>query len=304
MSHFSRRKFLQTSSVLLAASFTGTSFDIKKKTPLLSFSTLGCPDWSFQKIVDFAALNNYDAIELRGIRRELDLPKCSEFNSPESISATLKTMKQKNLRFINLGSSATLHFPDGDERKKNLNDGRSYINLNKQINCPYIRVFPNNFPKDQDKNATMDLITKGLQELGDYAKARNVTVLMETHGDLVKSDDLEKIMQSAAHPNVGLVWDAANMWAITKEPPKEVYNKLKSYIRHTYIKDAKLVGDKIQYVLLGQGEIPIFEAIDALSAGGYNGYYSFEWEKLWHPEIDEPEVAFADYPKAIKQHFK
>ena len=21
---------------------------------------------------------------------------------------------------------------------------------------------------------------------------------------------------------------------------------------------------------------------------GYKGYYSFEWEKLWHPEIAEP----------------
>src|SRR5438552_1683679 len=28
---------------------------------------------------------------------------------------------------------------------------------------------------------------------------------------------------------------------------------------------------------------------------GYRGFYSFEWEKRWHPEIEEPEVAFAQY---------
>ena len=43
----------------------------------------------------------------------------------------------------------------------------------------------------------MDLITKGLLELGDYAKGSKVTVLMETHGDLVWTEDIEKIMESA-----------------------------------------------------------------------------------------------------------
>ena len=54
---------------------------------------------------------------------------------------------------------------------------------------------------------------------------------------------------------------------------------------------------KIHYVLLGQGEVPIFAAIDVLQNGGYKGYYSFEWEKLWHPEIADPEIALADYPR-------
>jgi len=54
---------------------------------------------------------------------------------------------------------------------------------------------------------------------------------------------------------------------------------------------------------MGKGEVPIFEAIDILHKNNYSGYYSFEWEKLWHPEIDEPEIALADYPKAMKQHF-
>jgi sugar phosphate isomerase/epimerase len=241
---------------------------------------------------------------LRGIQRELDLTKCKEFNSAENIAATLKTMKEKNLKFINLGSSATLHFAAEAERKKNLDDGKRFIDLAQKINCPYVRVFPNNFPKEQEKHTTMDLIAKGLLELGDYAKDKNVTVLMETHGDLVRIEDLEKIMTSAMHPNVGLVWDISNMWSVTKEPPQEVYKKLGKYIHHTHIKDAKIAGDKLQYVLMGKGDVPIFQAIDILSAGGYKGYYSFEWEKMWHPEIDEPEIALADYPKAMKQHFK
>lgn len=304
MSSTTRKEFLQTSGVLLAAIVTGTSFDFKKNKPLLSFSTLGCPDWTFQQITSFAATHGYKGIEVRGIQRQMDLTKCPEFLTEESRKATLAMMKEKGLQFVNLGSSSTLHFAEGAEREKNLAEGKAFIDLAQQINCPYVRVFPNKFPKEQDKSTTIDLIIKGLLELGDYAKEKNVVVLMETHGDVVKIADLEEIMRSAEHANVGLVWDPSNMWTVTKEPPAEAYKKLKKYIRHTHIKDAALTGDKLDYKFLGQGDVPIGEAIKVLSKGGYKGYYSFEWEKLWHPEIAEPELAFADYPKAIKKFFK
>src|SRR6185436_2649440 len=192
----SRRDFLQTSAAAAASLFIGSQFETRKKKQLLSFSTLGCPDWSFQKIVDFAVQNDYSGIELRGLQRQMDLSKCSEF-STENRAATLSLMKEKGLQFVNLGSSSTLHFAEGAERQKNLDEGKRFIDLAHELNCPYIRVFPNNFPKEQEKNATMDLITKGLLELGDYAKGSNVKVLIESHGDLLAIDDLEKIMKAS-----------------------------------------------------------------------------------------------------------
>lgn len=303
MAPFNRRSFLKSSSILLAASFATTSFDIKKNKPLLAFSTLGCPDWSFQKITDFAAEHYYNGIEVRGLQRQMDLTKCNEFSSAENIKRTLAIMKEKNLQFVDLGSSCNLHFANAAERKKNLDEARRFIDLAQKINCPFVRVFPNKIPKDQEKNETMDLIIKGLQELGDYAKGSNVSVLMETHGDLVKSEDIAHIMQSAANDHTGLVWDITNMWSVTKEPPVEVYEKLKKYIRHTHIKDLKMIDGKEHYTFLGQGEVPIFSGIDLLVKRGYKGYYSFEWEKLWHPEIEEPEIALADYSEVMKQHF-
>lgn len=299
-----RKKFLQTSAILLAAAVTGFSFDVKKNAPLLSFSTLGCPDWTFQQIVDFAVLHQYNGLELRGIQRQLDLTKCTEFNSSQNRAATLKIMEDKGLQFVDLGSSATMHFADAVTRKNNLDEGKRFIDLAQEINCPYIRVFPNNFPKEQTREATMDLIINGLTTLGNYAKGSKVTVLIETHGDLVKAADIEQVMAAAAQEHVALVWDVANMWSIKKEQPVEVYKKLKKYIRHTHIKDLKFVGEKMEYTLLGQGEVPIFAAIDALKNDGYKGFYSFEWEKMWHPEIAAPEIALADYPKTMLTHFQ
>ena len=285
-----------------------------KKLPPLSFSTLGCPDWTFPTIMDFAKKNSYQGIEVRGILRQMDLPKCPEFNSPAAISATLRQMQDHGLQFVDLGSSSELHHADPATRKDHLDHGRQFIDLAHELHCPYIRVFPNQLPKDQDRNATIELIIKGLIELGEHAHGSGVTVLMESHGEIVDSILLEQIMKGAEGPNTGMVWDIYNMWSITKEPPAQVYGRLKKYIHHTHIKDGKTIGGhmvngrmvdaKEQYALLGQGESPIFDAIKLLYDDGYPGFYSFEWEKLWHPEIADPEIALADYPKAMARFFK
>lgn len=298
-----RRTFLQNSALLLAGAMMSYSFDLKKRKPLLSFSTLGCPDWSFEKITEFAVENGYQGIELRGLQREMDLTKCNEFRTAQNRKTSVKLMREKKLSFVGLGSSATLHFAETAVRQKNLDEGRRFIDLAQEINCPYVRVFPNNFPKEQERSQTIDLITQGLLELAEYAKGSKVVVLMETHGDLVKTEDLLTIIKAAEHQHSGLVWDISNMWTITKENPAEVYKKLKKYIRHTHLKDALLTNSKLQYVLLGEGQVPVFNAIDELINDNYKGYYSFEWEKLWHPEIAEPEIALAHYPKAMQRYF-
>ena len=302
MQHYSRRKFVQQTTGAVAAALAGSLISFKKKDVLLSFSTLGCPDWNFEQITDFAKSNHYNGLEIRGIMREMDLTKSPVF-SKANIATTKAMMQDKNLRFVNLGSSATLHFKAEADRQKNLDEGKRFIDLAHELDCPYIRVFPNNFPKEQEKQETIELISAGLKTLSAHAKGSNVTVLMETHGDVVWVTDILQIMNNAAGENTALIWDIANMWNITKEPPAEVYPKLKPYIKHTHIKDNTLDNDKISYTLLGKGVVPIFEAIDLLHKDGYKGYYSFEWEKLWHPEIAAPEIAIADYAKTMQAHF-
>lgn len=304
MNPYSRRRFLQTSSMLLAGAAVTSPFTVTKSKRLLSFSTLGCPDWSFSQIIDFAVLHGYTGLELRGIQREMDLTKVPELATPASRKDTLQLMKANGLHFVNLGSSCTLHFPDGAERTKNIDEGKRFIDLAQQLDCPFIRVFPNNFLKERDKAATLDLITKGLLQLGDHAKDSPVSVLIESHGDLVHIADLEAVMKAGKHPNTGMIWDVVNMWSVTQEPPALAYQALQPYIRHTHIKDAKISqGADPKYVLLGQGDVPILQAVDILAKSAYKGYYSFEWEKLWHPELGDPAIALADYAKVMKSRF-
>ncbi|HET7897222.1 MAG TPA: TIM barrel protein, partial [Flavisolibacter sp.] len=149
MSTVTRKEFLQTAGVLLAGLLTNPSFAFRKNKLLLSFSTLGCPDWTFQQITDFAVQHGYSGLELRGLQRQMDLTQCPEFATEEARKKTMALMKASGLRFVNLGSSANLHLSEGEEREKNLAGARQFIDLAQQLNCPYVRVFPNLFPKER-----------------------------------------------------------------------------------------------------------------------------------------------------------
>jgi sugar phosphate isomerase/epimerase len=295
-----RREFLKQSTSLLGLSTLDFAAPTK---PLLSFSTLGCPAWTFSKVLQHASANRYDGIEIRGIKGDLDLPNNPLF-AASNIASTRREVEDKKLKIVNLGSSANMHFLDPKKRQSNLDDAKKYIDLAHQLDCPFIRVFPNDLPKDQDEKATIDAIINSLQELGNFARSSGVKVLLESHGKVIKSNMLLHIMQEANHTNVGLVWDFFNMWSVTKEAPAEMYNQLKKYILHTHIKDAMLTEKGETYTLLGEGNAPVKEALHALKSGGYTGYYSFEWEKLWHPEIQEPEIAIPHFSNNFATYWK
>jgi sugar phosphate isomerase/epimerase len=288
-----RREFLKQSAGLIGLS--PLNFTAPKKA-LLSFSTLGCPAWTFSQALTHAAQNLYAGIEIRGIKGDLDLPNNPIF-SASNIASTKREVVDKNLNIVNLGSSANMHFLDPKKRQTNLDEAKKYIELASQLACPFIRVFPNDLPKDKPEVATVDAIIQALRALGDFAKGSGVKVLLESHGKVIQSDMLLHIMQATNHKQVGLVWDFFNMWSITKEPPAHVYATLKKYIFHTHIKDAILLDSGEKYTLLGQGNAPVKEALHALKTGGYAGYYSFEWEKHWHPEIEDPEIAIPHFAK-------
>ena len=301
MSTVSRRQFMRTSAALAAAgfSFSDTLAAVGKKKPLLAFSTLGAPKWDFDTILGYAAANNYQGIEIRGILNEMELPLCPEFRTSENIRESVAKAKKKGVRIVGLGASARLHIADPKQRKESLDEAKSFIDLASQLNCPYVRVFPNNLPKDQDREQTIQLIIDGLKELAEYAQKTKVKVLLESHGDVVYKDLLLRIMKATEHPHIGLIWDIFNMWSVTNEAPSEVYATLKKYIVHVHVKDAVKENGKWRYVQVGKGEAPLKEALGALVKGGYNGYYAFEWEKRWHPTIAEPEIVIPEYPQAI-----
>jgi len=54
------------------------------------------------------------------------------------------------------------------------------------------------------------------------------------------------------------------------------------------------------YVLFGEGEFPAFDVHRLLIDNHYTGWYSLEWEKAWHPELDAPEIALPQFSQQMR----
>jgi sugar phosphate isomerase/epimerase len=168
----------------------------------------------------------------------------------------------------------------------------------------YVRVFPDRIPPGQTREATIDRIVDGLRELGEYGRGSNVAVILESHGDITDSSTLLEILRRSEMPTVGLLWDAHHTFVSGKEEPSVTYRRVSRYVRHTHLKDSRPDGENRRYVLTGEGAVPVRETVRVLAAGGYRGYYGFEWEKAWHPEIEEPEVAFPHFARIVSDYLR
>src|SRR5437879_10515762 len=76
----------------------------------IAFSTLGCPAWDLQKILNFAGEHGFAAIELRGLQGNLDLPS----HRPLPLDASLRRSAIFFLAVFGLPASAVspaLHSP-------------------------------------------------------------------------------------------------------------------------------------------------------------------------------------------------
>lgn len=269
----------------------------------LGFSTLGCPDWQWPKVLDFAATHGFAAIELRGLEKDMDLTKRPEF-APARLDETLHQIADHDLRISDLGASANMHETDAAQRAAGMDEARRFIDLARALHAPYVRVFGNKYVAGMPRDQQLAHIAGGLRELGDYARERGVTVLLESHGDFTDSPTLRELMERADSPNVAILWDAHHTFAFGKEQPEDTVRQLGKWIRHTHLKDSVPAGTDRRYVLTGTGEVPVRRQIEALARTGYTGIYSFEWEKRWHPEIEDPEIAFAQFAQVASEYLR
>ena len=78
------------------------------------------------------------------------------------------------------------------------------------------------------------------------------------------------------------------------------------YLAHVHLRDARPIEGREHWlpVLAGRGAVSFASAVGELQKLDYDGFISFEWEKYWHQEIEEPEVALPDFATAMKRIFE
>jgi sugar phosphate isomerase/epimerase len=122
-----------------------------------------------------------------------------------------------------------------------------------------------------------------------------VETWLETHGDFARAADTKEILQAAGAENTGAIWDPLNSFSEFGEDPAAGLAVWLPGLRHAHIKDARQAGSLWEPVLMGTGDFPATRVVDLLRQHDYRGFVSFEWEKRWHAQIPEPEVALPHF---------
>ncbi|GDY11539.1 hypothetical protein LBMAG53_04160 [Planctomycetota bacterium] len=261
----------------------------------IAFSTLGCPEWPWERILSVAAESGYDGIELRGIQQELRLDHLAPF-LPANRAATLARMADLGLALACLDTSVSFHDPDQSAAK--LDEGRIAIDLAASCGCPGIRIFGDQLPKGQDPAAVVERVAAGVAALSRHADGSGVQIWLETHGDFVHARHVVPVLEAAVPGTVGLVWDVQHTRRGYGEDHVACLDDLFGWIRHVHVKDLDppTAEGKPVHRLPGEGLLPFPALLADLMRRGYSGWLSFEWEKRWHPALEDPSTAL---PRAV-----
>lgn len=265
----------------------------------LSWSTLGCPDWTLEQAAEQAATNGYRALEVRLLDGEI-IPADLSAGQRQRIK---RVMAQTGVGIIALGLSTRFSATDPAERQKNVRDLERYIELASDLGVPYVRTFGGNVMEGATVSQTIDWVAEGVSAAMSTAEKHSVTVLLETHDAFCRGEEVAAVLAQVPHERFKAVWDVHHPFRMG-ESINDTWRLIGGRTAHIHIKDGRRRPDgSWQLVLLGQGEVPCRQIVELLHKNGYQGYISAEWEKKWHPEIEAPEVAMPQHAETLRAWF-
>ncbi len=266
----------------------------------LSFTTLGCPEWNLTTVAEKAAEYGYDGVELL-IRGGIHIDTAMSAAERKQVS---ELFRSRNLEIRSLSGYTKFASSEKAELEHNIQQLRLNAELAHDLGASYVRTFIGEPSSGVDNAEAIARAGESLAVAVDSIAPLGVEVIIETHDHFSAAEAIEAIIGKAGNPQgLAVLWDTVHTHHIG-EKPRDVCERIGSLIRHVHLKDAvpgKPGGKPHQYVLTGEGNMPIRENVEALHAIGYDGYLSLEWEKMWYPDLEEPSIAFPHYVKVMRE---
>jgi sugar phosphate isomerase/epimerase len=266
----------------------------------LAFSTLACPGWSLEQAAEHAAEQGYAALELRlldGALIPADIPA-------EGRRRIRDVAAQHGLTVVGVGASTRFALADKAERSAQAAELVRYLELASEIGAPMVRTYGGTIPAGAAEDEAIGWVVGGLEEALPHAERLGVSVALETHDSFSLGAMAARALDRLPHERLVAIWDVLHPLRYG-EAPEETWRLLGPRVAHVHIKDgrpnpAAARPEDWELTLLGEGAVPVPAMLALLRDGGYNGLLSVEWEKHWHAELAEPEVALPQHARQLR----
>lgn len=142
----------------------------------------------------------------------------------------------------------------------------------------------------------LPVLADGCREVTAYAAGKGIRTMVENHGYFAQESRLvEKLVNTVAHENFGLLVDIGNFLCVDEDPITAV-SRTAPYAFHVHAKDFHVKsgsgpdpgqgffpsrgGNYLRGSIIGHGVVPVTQCLRALRMAGYDGYVSIEFEGM------------------------
>ncbi|MDX2152972.1 MAG: sugar phosphate isomerase/epimerase family protein [Bryobacteraceae bacterium] len=190
-------------------------------------------DWDIETILKNLEEAGFQAVELRTQHKHGVEPTLTA----EERARIRARFEKSKVRLLSYGTVCEFHSPDAEVRRKNVEDGKRFIELAHDTGAWGIKVRPNGIAKEMTREATFNNIAACLRELGDYGGGRGVEIWVEVHGAQTQEPEAcAAIMRATRHEQVGLCWNS-NPTDVRNGSVKWSFDLLKPWIKNVHINE-------------------------------------------------------------------
>ncbi|MBQ7596660.1 MAG: AMP-binding protein, partial [Clostridia bacterium] len=240
----------------------------------LTFSTKNVNRVSFLEMCRFAYDYGYSGFEIYDAKSERRAHADSILRN-ENLSDAKRKLNNRNLKVSALTYPYSL-----DSNEANSNDLCTYIDMARAAGVETVIVSILNKP---DMQALSDVLMPAIIK----AEAADIEILFETTGYLADTKNIIDIINYFANGVLGAAWNIRQTFFKAGESAETTIKTLGAYIRYVRIGDMK--GDV--NVLIGEGELPVSEFVDALNSLNYEGFVCADW----NDEINDADIVLTHF---------
>ncbi|MCI7228002.1 MAG: sugar phosphate isomerase/epimerase [Lachnospiraceae bacterium] len=272
--------------------------------------TMGTPEYTVPE-----ALELFHKIDLDGAEivvqdgYKCGIPtNCAE----EELEKIRKKAEETGIKIIALTPyNSYFNSLDEEVRQKELQGIRRVIKYAKYLDAKYIRIYAGNYAASEmdPDGCKKETLISSMRELGEDAKEAGVMLVMENHFNTmtVSARQSMDIAEDVNHPNVGILYDQANLTFTLQEDYEEAIGIQMKRVKYVHVKDLDFksgshafISDEVSHPkeedrnvvtrIVGKGCIKWPEILQKMHDFGYDGWLSLEYERRWHPD-DIPDAS-------------
>jgi sugar phosphate isomerase/epimerase len=280
-----RRSFLAASAAVSGGFIPGYPAKAQSAAPERQFQ-LGCVTYNLLKDMDLETVirtleaTGLAAVELRTTHKHGVEPSIG----PDARAKVRERFQRSKVRLLSYGTECEFHSPDAVERARQVEIGKSFVDLARDTGAIGVKVRPNGLPQGVPYAATIQNIGRGLRDLGDYGQSKGIEIWMEVHGTATSDPKTASdILNAAGHQNVGACWNS-NPTDVKDGSVSQAFGLLGPFIRNVHINDLYNSYPWREFFRLlresGYRRYTLAEVAESQDTERFLRYYSALWREL------------------------